>query len=298
MKCKVIINPIAGKYRTEKLWPLIKKELEKLDIDFTPVFTQKKGDAAKLASKAAEELYHLIVVVGGDGTLHEVINGVNCKNIPINIIPTGTGNDFIKSLDYPSHWKKACQIVKTGTEKKFDLGKTDGRYFLNIAGCGFDAHVAFHARKNSHRKPGFKKSYLFSTLTTIWGYKPQLMKITLDTITVETKAYLVAVANGKFYGGGMNIAPTAILDDGLFDICIISKMGKLDFLSSLHMVYNGKHLEHLKVSLFRSRTIRIEAEKPIIFHLDGEVAGTTPVEFTLIPQAITIKCPADAQKSQ
>jgi diacylglycerol kinase (ATP) len=240
--------------------------------------------------EAAKDGVDIVAAAGGDGTLSEVLNGLVNSVSKIGIIPMGTGNDFARHLGIGTDRRRAVQTLLRGIAKPIDIGRTQGRWFLNVAGCGFDAVVAERVNRGFRHLRG-TAAYIAAVVQTLRTFQAADMRITLDGETVELRAMLCSVANASYYGGGMHVAPDARLDDGLFDLCLLAEAGKMEFLSAFPRVFRGTHTTHPKVTMRRARHVQIESEPPMPVLVDGEIAGITPVEFVLVPGAIHVMTP-------
>jgi len=184
----------------------------------------------------------------------------------------------------------AVQTILCGTPQSVDLGQVKGRWFINVAGCGFDAVVAERINQGFRYLHG-TPAYIAAVLQSLHTFRAATLRLTLDGLTHELRAMLCAVANAQGYGGGMKVAPDAQIDDGMFDLCIIREAGALEFLRAFPSVFRGTHVTHPKVTMFCARHVVIESEPPLPLLVDGEIMGTTPAEFTIQPKAIEVLVP-------
>ncbi len=288
-----ILNPAAGKGKVKKLWPDIQNYLKKLKISFTYEFTRGYNHARELACGAMAEKVKKVVVVGGDGTLFEVINGIDPGKVTLGIIPLGTGNDFARTAGIPLDWEKACRVLAQGNEMAVDLGRINEHYFINISGTGLDAMTVWEA--NRLKKYFGKISYVVGLLKQLIFFKPMQIEVRGRDLCYSAGAWMVSVANGKYYGNGMMVAPRALLDDGLLDIIIVEKLPRLEFLKVFPQVYKGTHLNHPKVKFFRERELEIKTEKPLPVHCDGEILHLTSLKYSVVPQKLKIIVPVTAE---
>jgi YegS/Rv2252/BmrU family lipid kinase len=290
-----IINPIAGKGKTLKLIPIIKKVLKSRQEEFLIEITKYVGHATEISKRYSNQEDYRIYSVGGDGTLNEVLNGMVNTNSSLAVIPSGTGNDFIKSI-YRFNNKITLEdiLIKTinGNEVKIDLGKVNNRYFLNIASVGFDAEVAYNSIK-------FKKlplvngtaAYILGLLHTVFKYKKYDLNIEIDGTSIKLNSLLVAVANGRYYGGGINVAPKANLKDGFFDICLIKRVGRLKILNLFPKVIKGTHETIKEVSFTNGKVVHIFSKEDIAFNVDGEILRGKEAKFQIIEQGVQVVLP-------
>lgn len=287
-----IVNLTAGRGKCERIWPQIEQYLRQLGFYVKVYFTQGIGHATQLARNLAENNNQQIVAVGGDGTLHEVANGlVDYPNITLGVIPAGSGNDFIRSLGlHPDDWQTACQIIMRGDSKVIDLGQINGSYFINVAGVGFDAAVANCANVWGKRYFKGTMAYIAALLKILWNFQQVPIRIELDDRIVKTKGWMVSVANAKYLGGGMKVAPQADMHDGLFDICVLGNCSKWTFLRAFPQVFQGTHLNHPAIKVYRTKDVTIEAANPLLVQADGEIVAETPIHFSILPAALRVFC--------
>ncbi|MGI5852842.1 MAG: diacylglycerol/lipid kinase family protein [Bacillota bacterium] len=295
MKLKVIINPAAGRGKSIKRWKVAEQALRKLEIPFVSYVSGSKEHVGQLAASASAEGYRAIMSVGGDGTLNEIVNSIAGdaqKNIPIVVVSTGTGNDFIKSACLPKSIFEEVRLYRDGKPCPVDLGKFGSRYFINAAGIGFDAEVAHLANIKFGKLRGFLP-YALGVLQKLPTYHPTLFKMYLNELEAEFKAWMISVSNGQFYGGGMNVMPGASISDGLLDIGVIGSFKRMEFLRLFPKVYSGKHFGNPKISVYRTKKVHIEAETVMKIQADGEVYEGQSFDFEIHPGAVQIFMPAD-----
>ncbi len=249
-----------------------------------------QGSGAYLAHQAIKEGATTIVAAGGDGTVGEVANAVIGTNISFGVLPLGTGNDFARTLGVGTDLALAVRTVVFGKPIEVDLGKGPGGYFINVAGCGFDAEVAYHINHKSRRLRG-TSAYLVAVVSTLMKLKPYPITLTIDGVVQHETVMLCAVANAKTYGGGMRIAPNADISDGLFDIVLVGKVSKFEFLRTFPKVFKGTHLDHPQVKVLRGQTVRIESDRKMPVLADGEEIGFAPVEFSLLKGGLRVLVP-------
>jgi YegS/Rv2252/BmrU family lipid kinase len=306
LKTQVIVNPESNKGRTRRRWGQIKEALHAFLKEFKYEFTEKPSQAIDISRAAIREGSELIVGVGGDGTINEIANGffdgrdiINPETI-MGIVPSGTGCDFIKSLNIPTNLKKAMQVITQAPSPKIDIGRarfqthagSDAeRYFLNVADFGFGGEVL--ERMNQDRAKRKASSYLKNTLATFFQYKSKRIKLKVDGEEIPREEYLIgAISNGRIFGKGMKIAPNARLDDEFFDIVLVKGMKAWEFLRNVWKLYTGTHLSHPKISLIQGKKIEAIPEDPtenILIEIDGEQVGKLPATFEIVPKSISVK---------
>ncbi len=296
---RLIVNPAAGAGKTAKKWPQILRLLKSTGLSFEHDLTEAPGHAIELASAAAKKGYELIVSVGGDGTINEVVNGLHAAgsagDVVLGIISTGTGSDYIRTIGVPREPREACQCLLHPRKLTVDLGlaeyvsngQTVKRLFVNFAGLGFDAEVV-KATTQRFKSLGSTPSYLLGLLSTFLFYRNQEVSLQLDGTIAHRKVCTIVASNGKYGGGGMFIAPQADPTDGFLDILTIDDLSKLDLLRSLPRVYQGTHLTHPKVTVRKVKEIYIQAKRQIHLQADGELLGETPARFQVLPAALTV----------
>jgi len=298
----VIVNPNAGRRKGEKDWLEIASLLNEAGIRFTNVFTEHPNHAVKLARKYIETGYRQIIVVGGDGTLNEVVNGVYTqkkyppREITLAMIPVGTGNDWGRSFDIPSGYREAIQVISRHSTRLQDIGRVSymnndlpkQRHFINMAGLGFDAMVAKRTNKVKESGKSGPFSYLISLFTSLISYKPIICQVKVDGHEIDADVFSMSVAICRFNGGGMMQAPDAIPDDGLFDVTIITRVSRFVVIRSVKKLYDGSFLSMPQVKTFRGARVEIESNPNLYLETDGESLGHTPMQFEVIPMGISI----------
>jgi len=299
LSARVIVNPVAGAGGTTKKWPQIKAQLKSIGLRFEHDLTEAPGHAIELARSAVKKGYELVVSVGGDGTINEIVNGLydsgSLREVALGIISTGTGHDYIRTIGIPGDCKKACQCLTNPRKLTVDLGVVEyanngrpaKRLFVNFAGMGFDAEIV-KATTQRFKAFGSLPSYLLGLLTTLIFYQNKRVSIKLDGQTEDRKVCLILLGNGKYGGGGMLATPHADLMDGLLDVLIIDDLSKPDLLWSLPRVYRGTHLTHPKVTLRKVREIEIQPIEEMFLQADGELLGEIPARFYVLPAMLSI----------
>jgi YegS/Rv2252/BmrU family lipid kinase len=295
---KVIVNPAAGAGKSGRLWPEIMSHFKGNGFRFDHHMTEAPGHAAELAREAAKQGYELVVAVGGDGTIHEIVNGLYASgslgDALLGIVSTGTGSDYIRTVGLSRNYKVACQSFISPKIRAVDLGKVEyrkngktlERLFVNFAGAGFDAEIARRTQQTKLISP--LVSYLTAALTTLVTYKNKDVLLKLDGVESIRKVCTVIMNNGRYGGGGMFTAPNAELSDGLFDVLIVGDISKPDFLVSLPRLYKGTHLTHRKVTMKQAKEIEIESRKKMSLQADGELLGELPARISVMPSALKI----------
>ncbi|MGL4344034.1 MAG: diacylglycerol/lipid kinase family protein [Cellulosilyticaceae bacterium] len=293
MKHLFIVNPVAGKGKgmayIEEIKPLLEGRL-----DYHIEVTKGEGDATEIARAYTQKETCIVYAVGGDGTINEVVNGMVGTQSALAIVPTGSGNDFIRTI-YPNCAKEELlyKLLK-GRIETIDLVRINHKYFLNIASVGIDAEVVFNATE--FKKMKYIKgdmAYIISIFKTLLKHKSVQLKIKIDgEFACDQKILLATVANGKFYGGGIQIAPEALVNDAKVDIYLVEDLKFLKILSVLPKLFRAKHHEIKEVKMYRAAEVAIESEQLFKLNIDGEITTTNQVEMQVMPQAIQVVVPA------
>ncbi len=298
----IIINPNAGKRRGAKDWHSISQLLTGADIRFELVFTKHPHHAIFLTKEAIAAGWRKFVVVGGDGTMNEVVNGileqqlVPSSDIRLGMISIGTGNDWARMFGIPFDYAGAVETIRrertflqdAGLVKYYQNGIRHHRYFINIAGLGFDAIVVQKANLRKEKGKSGMMVYLRTILTTLASYRHTHTTLNLDGREFSDDVFTISIGIGKYSGGGMIQTPEAVADDGYFDITVIRKIGKLDIIRNFKMLFNGRLPEHPKVTTCRAEKILIDSTPEIHLEVDGESLGHSPIEIEILQKGIKI----------
>jgi len=315
-----IVNPAAGKINADNCRKGIEAVCAKRRLDFEIAYSTKRGDVEKIAREAVEHGFNRIYAIGGDGTLNEAANAVIAHikvcdgNADVALVPVaaGTGNDFVRSLGCPdeykkfalaarksdavtnksggqksdngAEWEKYISAVVDGSVKNIDCASANGRYFINIASMGIDADVAKNMSKFKHSKlcPD-SLAYLASVAYTFIKYKPFDFEISIDGgEPVKGEYSLIAVANGCYYGGGIKPAPKADLCNGKLDVCIASKIKKLQIINFFPKYAKGTHENLPVINILQCKKITISSPETIYLNLDGEIVDADNVTFEML----------------
>jgi len=291
MKLLFIVNPVAGKGNTRDAIPHIEEFCSKNGIVCTIMQTSRAGEAPQIVKENCAG-YSAVVAVGGDGTVLEVTNGLveAGMDIPLGVIPLGSGNDFAKAVNIPEgfeHIEECLQIIAEKPAKLVDLARFNGRVFLNIASIGFDAEII----RDLHQIKRFikgKGAYLLSVFIKVLTYKPKYVELQLDDKKIKTKILLAAFCNGNSYGGGMLVNPEGSLTDGLLDVILIDPVPRYKIILLLSKFIKGKHLSLPYVTTHKCREIKVTSEEPMAVNVDGECPITTPVVLGISPMSIRV----------
>jgi YegS/Rv2252/BmrU family lipid kinase len=299
----IIVNPVSSNKNTAKEWPQFEKILLDSGYEFEVVMTERPAHAAELARQGLKAGYKTIMSVGGDGTMNEVINGffedgkLLDEDSRLVVFSRGTGCDFIKTLGLKKGIENLLDVLDRNEPKRIDVGlvkfvdpvgKAVTRYFLNVADIGIGAETANRVNNHSKLLKGFL-SFMLGAVSTITFYKNKDFEVVIDGETVlNARMNSVIVANGRYFGGGMKVAPEALIDDGVFDIIILGDLSKLELIKSFPLIYEGTHLSHPKVKLYRGSKVKVRSSGKGLIEVDGEIPGYDDAEFELLPKTLSI----------
>ncbi|WP_372794586.1 diacylglycerol kinase family protein [Lutibacter sp.] len=301
-KWLVIVNPVAGNSASKKKWPLIYNELLLQKFEVEVIFTEFKNHAVKIVQTSIKQGFTKFICVGGDGTLHSIVNGIlslnpiNISEIKIGIIAIGTGNDWIKTYYISKDYKKAIQIIKDGNTIKQDIGKitiaknNETVYFNNLAGIGFDGYVVNKVHK--FKNLGFL-AYLTGAIVSLTSYKKATLEITFNNTIIKEKTLMLLIGLCKYSGGGMQLTKNSDPTDGLFDISIIYKIHLFNILGNLSGLFNGNITNHKLVNTYKTAELKIKVLDTIKTYIqaDGELVGSDDFSVSILPKAISFIVP-------
>ena len=270
----IIVNPTASRGDGREYLKQIKSLTQKRGVSLKVLLTRYPGHASKLAERAAQAGAEIVIVLGGDGTISEVVNGVAGAGVTLGIISVGTGNDFARSLRLPiKNPREAWNVIETGITRQLDLGECNGRYFISSYGVGFPVEAV----KATSRSIFFKGStaFLLGVLKALWRMQPVRVRIEMDESSIEEDCAFVLVQNTPYLGGGLRVAPRALLDDGFLDVVVVEALGRLNVLANLPRVYRGRHENHPRFSAFKAKKVIISSREKLQTMCDGELWGHT-----------------------
>jgi diacylglycerol kinase (ATP) len=312
----IIINPASAGNSTRASWPAMASDLAAHFGAFNCAFTEKAGDGRTLAERGAREGRRLIVACGGDGTISEVANGILSSGVDVElgILPSGTGGDFRRTLNIPTRAADAARVLRNGRTRRIDVGRVTylnhegaqvSRYFLGVASFGMSTHIIARVKESDSRwlpaaRSGWlggKLSFAAATVRTTVSLPVTNVLVQLDEgrerrLTVSN----LCIANARYFGGGMKVAPQAKLDDGQFDVITIRDMSTLRILANAHKLYSGSHLEMDEVYQARARFVTARParkDEDVVVEIDGELPGRLPATFEILPKALRVKCPSE-----
>lgn len=293
-----VINPIAGKGKATRWVNMLETLCKQANIELGLATTRFKGDAITLAREGVIKGYRKFLAVGGDGTASEVVEGlftqrsVPTRELTISTLPTGTGNDWARTLNMPRSSREAVQILGLGDFTYYDIGKVeyffDGqirvRHFVNMAGVGIDAFIV---HRLGERRPGVW-GYYFELLKAAWHFSPPTVSMSTDGFAISTPVLAIFANLGRFGGGGMKLAPEASIDDGMLNLKVVDRMNGLQVLGESRRLFLGSLAKSRFIRDFTAPKAHIESCEAVPVQADGELLGTTPVCLTVLPRAIRV----------
>jgi len=304
-KIHVILNPASAGGKTGRRQRKILSAIcTRFGTEYRLSVTRKPLDATESTRTAIRDGAELIIAVGGDGTIQEVVNGFFSNGLPLNpscilgIISSGTGHGFAQSLGLPSDIEQQVDVICDGRLRAIDVGRVAfsdsheerrSRYFVNECQVGFGAAVV-QSVQSRRKLAGGLLAFGSSTLINAFRHRSQTLVITLDRVFEITQALVgLAIANGAYTGGGMNLAPRAEVDDGLLDILLIHEQSILERIRNFPKIYTGKHIELEGFSYYQAGEIAVSSTEKVLLAADGELLGSTPCRVEVLPQALQIK---------
>jgi YegS/Rv2252/BmrU family lipid kinase len=308
----VIVNPRSAAGATKGKWAEIASDLRTHFGPFNVAFTKSRGDGMDLARRAVESGRRFIIACGGDGTINEIANGIlhTGEDVEMGILPSGTGGDFRRTIEMPQTMRDAAKALRTGETRRIDAGKvtfrnfegdTVSRFFLNVSSFGLAASIIERVKTDTSLSwlpvdaLRGKASFALSTLQQVIGPSVSRIRVKIDDAeekTLDTVNF--CVANARYFGGGMKIAPDASLNDGLFEVVNIGDISTLRILANAHTLYMGTHLGLTEVNNRRARKVEARAfDEDVEIHLeiDGELPGMLPAVYEIVPSALRFRVP-------
>ena len=302
---KVIVSSRSGGGKAASVWPEIANLLKTKGVEFSAQVTDHAYHAIELAREAVLAGYRKLLVVGGDGAMHEVLNGlysqeaVRPSEVTLGLIPVGSGNDWSRLHRIPANYAEAADLIAdadahtrpqdVGCVHTLMDGKPYCRYMINIGGLGFDAVVCHRFDMAKAQGHSGDKQYLKSLISGFFSYKPLTFRVDVDDVEFyRGPAVSVALGIGKYCGGGMMQTPEAVPDDGLIDLTVVGKISKWNFLSKVPSLFKGNIFKYKEVMHTRGRRIGIWATPYSFMEVDGEPIGITPVQIEVIPAGVQV----------
>ena len=290
-RARLILNPAAGSDRALASAALLNERLSRQFGPIEIVLSLGPGDSEAAARRSVEDNCEVLFVGGGDGTLNEAINGVasvpgGLARVTFGLIPLGTGNDFASALGLPSEIELVLDLLTAAESVAVDIGRMNGRCFVNVSGGGFIAEVSEAVTPQMKSVAG-RLAYLLGGAQTLLDFEPVGMTMQAEPggVRIHTAVYAFAACNSRMIGGGRLIAPHAIVDDGQLDFCVIEKMPTLEFVGLLRRVAEGDHVDDPRVRYLRASSATLEFERPVLVNTDGEVLEADRCEYRVLPKA-------------
>ncbi|PWH83905.1 hypothetical protein DIS18_04955 [Algibacter marinivivus] len=297
----VIVNPTSGNGSSKKYWPEIKGLLEKNLFVFEFAFTAHSKHSIQLVHDAIQKKVRNFICIGGDGTLHNIVNGIMTQNkvptceINVGVIPIGTGNDWVKTHHIPKDFEAAIQIIKKGNLASQDIGRISVNgfetpvFFNNLAGIGFDGFVVSKVEKYKHIGA---LAYLYGTIVSLFSFKNFKSTVTVNSEIISGKTLMILIGLCKYSGGGMQLTERPDPFDGLLDVTIAQDLNKFEIIKNLPKLFNGTITKYKKVRTFKasSVTIQINEKNWPYIQADGELIGKGNIEVSIIKKAFSFYC--------
>jgi len=289
-RARLIYNPTSGREEGRKRLADILHMLDAAGIETTTHATEGEGDATASAAEAIDNGYDMIIAAGGDGTLNEVINGMADKpeRPPLGIIPLGTTNDFARALGIPRNWEDACSIITRQTTRVIDLGQSNEKYFINIAGGGSLTELTYEVPSKLKTIIG-QLAYYMKGLEKMTRLRPTELRIELEGHGVYHEEFMLfLITNTNSVGGFEKLAPEARIDDGLFDVIMLKRCNLVEFVRVASMALRGEHINDPLVIHKQTNRVTVTSPDTVQLNLDGEFGGLLPATFRVLPSHLRI----------
>lgn len=287
-KAFVVANRFAGNKRIRTVLSELSPFLQAKEIPFEIFDTDQEGNAKDTVAKNLSEEFTELIIAGGDGTLNEAVNGLK-RDIPVSIIPAGTGNDFVKNVNLGKSRQQQFETAVEGNERKIDLGKCNDRIFLNGIGIGFDGQIVEDMVSKRVPLLSGHTAYYYHVLRILGGYKARSFSYHLDKEGFQKDLILLTIGNGTTFGGGFKLMPKAKIDDGLLEICEIGNLSPVKRFLNIHRLSNGTHEELSVVKLSQAKKVSVQENEFLFAHIDGERIGQPPFSIEILPKAMRLR---------
>ncbi|MDT8859647.1 diacylglycerol kinase family lipid kinase [Alkalihalobacillus sp. MEB130] len=286
-----LVNRTSGKGRSVKIWNEIEEILKEKKVSYQVIITETKEEGLAFLHDLIHSDKNIsgIVALGGDGTIHEIMNQLIGTTVPFSVIPTGSGNDYARARGISKDYVKEIEKLLQNDQKKIDLLEIGDRHCMTVVGIGFDAKVADEANRMKWKKWFGGLAYILTIFKVLLTYKPSSVKLTINhEERLFEKVWLIAIANHAYYGGGIKICPNASSDDGKLDLCIIHSLPKWRLLFILANVFEGKHVSMNGVDYLQVESIQVDSDEPLFVTADGEMMGQTPTSISVKKSAFHV----------
>ncbi|MDQ3875488.1 MAG: diacylglycerol kinase family lipid kinase [Actinomycetota bacterium] len=298
-----LVNPASGNGAAGRRWPEIRRRAADVGLTGKAFVSRQRGDIAKFARGVPDGSTDLLVLVGGDGTVNEAVNGLlstKRETLPaLAVVMIGTGRDFARSHGIPTSLAGALAVATSGRTTVADAGVVRHRgedgseretFFANVGSAGMSGAVARRADAGS-KALGGRVTFLVALVRVFSRWQNSELTVELAGERRTGKMTNVVVANGPYHAGGMWLAPQARPDDGLFDVVLFGDISKVDFVRNVAKIYRGTHVDHPKIDVVRSDAVSVDSAEPLPLEVDGEQPGTTPARFEILPGALRVRVP-------
>ncbi len=287
----LILNPYSGRGLALKRLPEIEAVLREQNLSYRIEQSHEEHQTSEVARRCAAEQPEGIIVLGGDGTLFRVVNGMAGSSVPLIFVSCGTGNDFVRSLNLPSDPIEALRCQLAAPVTSIDVGRMNDICFLNVSGTGFDVDVLRCAERHKEKHTGLV-AYMLGLIDAVKRYRPTTALVSFDDEPEQEQRFaILSVGNGRYFGGGMRAVPDAIVNDGLFDVVVVTPVRRFVILPLIILYITGKHVKCKLATLRRCKKLTIR-RKGTTFNLDGELMDEDIAHYELLPAALRVRIPS------
>ncbi len=287
-KCLIVANPVSGGGKGGKIAERVANRFSDEGIVVEKQLTQPGRDAKKIVEESAQSAFSDLIVIGGDGTIHQAINGMSSSELVLSVIPAGTGNDYIKNIAIGKSFPQQVETALKGRIIEVDVGICNDRKFVNGVGVGFDGQIVYEML---HRKTWLKghAAYYYHVLRILASYRERDFEVAVDGLPMNNRLILMTIGNGTTFGGGFKLTPNARIDDGFLDICTVGGLSAWKRFLNIGKLSNGTHLALPEINELRARAITIGENALLEAHIDGEYLGKPPFEINILPKALKVR---------
>ena len=301
----VVVNPMAGHQKGRQDWDTVSRLLDQHQIRHTHRFTESPRHCLALIRDGLGAGYRQFILAGGDGLLSEAVNAILSPTavdpalVTLALIPVGTGNDWARTFNLSSDYRAAVETIRRGKTLRHDVGRVfyqagnqeESWYFINMCGLGFDAEVNQKVAADRDTTTLGPLKYRYHIFSTLMGYEPTKMTLLIDGAEVRHEVFSLALGIGQYNGGGLKQLPSAVPDDGLFDLSVIQRISRLKAMRSVPRLYDGSFVDMPEVATYRGQSIRITSAPACRIEADGEALGQSPFRFEILPRRLNLVVP-------